>query len=155
MLRIELDDDPSGSDERARLFSPGQVLTGRVSWSEPKAPGQVRMELAWATIGKGTTDSRVTHAWECEAPLPEGQASFSLTLPRGPLSYRGRLMSIEWELRGWLGARPSGLLGLIAIAGEEPARLPLVISWSDSPLSGEDLPLEVELRGWTDRLSKS
>lgn len=64
-------------------------------------------------------------------------------------------MSIEWELRGWLGARPSSLLGLIAIAGEEPARLPLVIGWSDEPLGGEELPIEVEHRSWAERLSKS
>jgi hypothetical protein len=155
MLRIELDDDVAVSGDRLRLFRPGQVLTGRVRWAETKPPGEVRMELVWSTLGKGTSDTRVSQSWQCDAPLPEGEARFSLTLPRGPLSYRGRLMSIEWELRGWLGARPSGLLGLIAIAGEEPARLPLVISWGDSPLSGDDLPIEVEPRGWTDRLSKT
>ncbi len=88
-LRIQLDSSHCG---------PGQLLSACVVWGCESIPSNILLELTWQTSGKGTDDSETVFK-ESFKPLSEsGEKTFQIALPRGPISVRGNLISIEWQL---------------------------------------------------------
>jgi hypothetical protein len=97
-------------------FCSGQAVAGEVTWSLPKAPDEVVLELLWTTRGKGTVDTRIVQAVRYAKPLAQDSRAFDLPLPHTPVSFNGKLVSVVWYLR--LLARPSN----------EQAQLKIIIS---------------------------
>lgn len=89
-LRIEVD---GGKQVR-----PGHVLTGRFAWQLDQAAPGLELRLIWHTEGKGTRDGQVIDTLRLETPPLSGEREFSFTLPAGPYSCSGRLISIVWAL---------------------------------------------------------
>ncbi|MEP6668290.1 MAG: hypothetical protein ABJF10_04010 [Chthoniobacter sp.] len=84
--------------DRQSAFSPGDRVTGQVSWQLGAAPKNAELRLLWRTEGRGIEDDGLVEA----IPFPNPQAvetrPFSLTLPDGPYSFSGALITLTWTL---------------------------------------------------------
>lgn len=89
MLEIQIDGDPTH-------FTPGGTVCGRVDWHEEKAPEAIEVRLLWYTEGRGDTDVGVARMLRVEAPAAMGSTPLHFECPRGPLSFSGRLISLQW-----------------------------------------------------------
>jgi hypothetical protein len=79
-------------------FTPGELLSGRVSWRVPESPASVELRLFWYTSGKGTQDVGVVDTSSFASPRADDGRDFTLPLPREPYSFSGKLISIVWAL---------------------------------------------------------
>lgn len=93
-------------DEQKTVFGPGDVVSGTIQWSLDENPRQLELSLFWYTSGKGTRDVGVIDAMQIDNPGALGSKAFSFTLPRGPCSFSGRLISLIWALE--LTCTPGG-----------------------------------------------
>ncbi|MCC5789318.1 MAG: hypothetical protein JJT75_06770 [Opitutales bacterium] len=80
------------------VYLPGETLHGTLRWVLDKAPKSIEVVLFWSTQGKGTQDSGVVVREEWPKPGPFGEKSFTFKLPHAPLSFHGKLISLEWGL---------------------------------------------------------
>ena len=103
------------ADDRTS-FQGGQTVAGVVSWSLPKAPDEITLELLWTTRGKGTVDTQIVQAVRIQKPPSHGARPFQFQLPSSPISFSGKIVSLVWYLR--LLARPSN----------EQAQLKIIVS---------------------------
>lgn len=108
-LRIELD---NGRD----TFAPGDRVEGHAVWSLDPGPKSLELSLLWYTSGKGTRDAAVLQARKIDNPGAFGSERFSFTLPPGPYSFSGRLISLIWALE------------LTCTPGDETVRKEIVVS---------------------------
>ena len=90
-LSIELNDGKGA-------FAPGERLEGRIEWSGDADPKALELSLLWYTSGKGTRDVGIVHTYKIDSPGSSGSDRFSFTLPRGPYSFSGKLISLVWAL---------------------------------------------------------
>jgi hypothetical protein len=72
--------------------------------------------LFWHTRGKGTEDMDAVHQLSFPHPMAQESRPFSFSLPRGPYSFSGKLISLIWEIE------------LIAASSKETARIEIVLS---------------------------
>jgi hypothetical protein len=87
-------------------FKPGEELAGAfvIPGGPPPQTRSVELSVLWQTSGKGTEDLGVIHyrAWKADdeslAELPN-PGTFTIRLPRTPLSYNGELIKIHWLAR--------------------------------------------------------
>src|SRR5436190_19173698 len=79
-------------------FAPGEKLCGVVHWQLDFPPESAELRLLWYTQGKGTQDLQVIDVANFDAPARSGDFEFEFTLPAGPHSYSGKLISIRWTL---------------------------------------------------------
>jgi len=93
------------ADNRA-TFSPGEQVQGTCGWWLDRAPSAIEMRLFWYTEGKGTKDVDVVDTIRFESPAAQNRREFSFTLPSGPYSFSGKLISLIWALE--LVVQPSG-----------------------------------------------
>lgn len=104
-LTIELDRPDAA-------YQPGDRLSGRYRWEDPRANELRALELSvlWYTLGQGEEDMAIHmfQRWEYEEPdqTPDAPAApridtrtFECVLPRSPLSYDGVLVKICWCVR--------------------------------------------------------
>jgi len=103
------------------VFSPGQGLQGAVQWRLDTDPEYLELNLFWYTSGKGTRDIGVVETVRFENPGTLGSKDFAFTLPQGPYSFSGRLISLIWSLE------------LTCSPGSQTVRREIVVS----PTSGE------------------
>ncbi len=108
-LGIEL----SGSKD---AFAPGEQVEGRIEWGLDANPKALTLSLLWYTSGKGTRDARVLHTHKIDNPGALGSDKFSFTLPAGPYSFSGKLISLIWALE------------LTCTPGNETVRKEIVVS---------------------------
>lgn len=108
-LRIELADDRS-------WFLPGGQLEGRVVYRLDEPPEAVEVRLFWHTSGKGTEDVEIVDMQRFEGMGPHGEGAFAFTLPLGPYSFSGSLITLAWSLE------------LVALPGGETERLDIVVA---------------------------
>jgi len=90
-LNIELND-------ARNAFAPGEQVEGRIEWSLDANPDALTLSLLWYTSGKGTRDIGVLYANRIDSPGALGSDKFSFTLPPGPYSFSGKLISLIWAL---------------------------------------------------------
>jgi len=90
-LSIEL----NGSKD---TFAPGEQIEGRIEWGLDANPKTLELSLLWYTSGKGTRDVSVLHTHRIDSPGALGSDKFSFTLPPGPYSFSGKLISLIWAL---------------------------------------------------------
>lgn len=81
-----------------RAFGPGESLRGRAIWMLEKPAEYLELLLFWQTSGYGTQDMAVAESVRFEKPTMEEEREFTLTLPEGPYSFRGKLITIGWYL---------------------------------------------------------
>ncbi len=93
MSLLELQIDPSQKN-----VSPGQNLEGQASWVCEEPPKKATIRLIWYTEGKGTEDVGVAGEAEFENPQVSDQQRFSFTLPVGPYSFSGIMISLIWAV---------------------------------------------------------
>jgi hypothetical protein len=85
-------------DGGGEAYSPGEMVSGTVSWELERHASGVEMRLFWYTRGKGTTDVQVVKAKHFDAPGTGGSRSFKFVLPDEPYSFSGKLISLVWAL---------------------------------------------------------
>jgi len=90
-LKVEL-------DEGRTSFRPGEVVRGTASWSLEAPPAAVEVRLIWFTQGKGDRDVGLVETVPCPAPGAEGRQAFAFSLPDGPYSFSGTLVSLLWAV---------------------------------------------------------
>jgi hypothetical protein len=79
-------------------FAPGDSLTGIASWNLPKPPREIELRLFWYTRGKGTSDVQVVHSIPIANPPSQDRHRFAFSLPDGPYSFSGTLISLAWGI---------------------------------------------------------
>ena len=90
-LRIALHDDKT-------VFAPRETIRGVVEWNLDADPRRLDLSLFWYTAGKGTRDvGMVRNVW-FDNPGVHGSKDFSFTLPEGPYSFSGKLISVIWAI---------------------------------------------------------
>ena len=84
--------------EDKTTFAPGQAVHGAAQWSLETNPRALELSLFWYTAGKGTRDVGVVETLTIDHPGWCGSKDFAFTLPKGPFSFSGRLISLIWAL---------------------------------------------------------
>ncbi len=87
-------------------FAPRGIMDGTVQWNLDGNPQYLELSLFWYTSGKGTRDVGVVETRRFDEPGACGSKGFSFTLPEGPYSFSGKLISLIWaiELTGSPGS---------------------------------------------------
>lgn len=98
-LRIEIE----GGN---RSFEPKSTLSGTASWSVQNPLEEVSLRLFWYTQGKGDQDVEIVAEERFRSPAQSERREFSFTLPEGPYSFSGKLISLLWALE--LIVQPGG-----------------------------------------------
>jgi hypothetical protein len=91
-LRIDLLEDKAA-------FLPGEQIKGSLQWDLESAPEIIRLQLGWKTEGKGNEDSETLATEMISQPPLQGNQEFTFTLPEGPYSFSGKLISVIWYLK--------------------------------------------------------
>jgi hypothetical protein len=90
-VRIDLGDG-------GQSYKPGDSIRGRVTWQVDDEPQSAELRLFWYTSGKGTQDVETIDSVAFTAPQMNDDRSFTLSLPRQPFSFSGKLISLVWAL---------------------------------------------------------
>lgn len=77
---------------------PGQTISGQVLWELTSGSTEVILAFGWWTSGVGTVEEAVVENRTWKDPPRIGRESFSFTLPPGPYSFSGKLISLQWGL---------------------------------------------------------
>ncbi len=111
-IRIEL-------DQNQTTYQPGQEISGTVSWQHDRVPKNACVRLIWYTQGKGTEDAGIAEKFVLDLPQPTDQRRFEWTLPAGPYSFSGRLISLIWAVELEVDKKFSRTDILVAPDGQE------------------------------------
>ena len=90
-LAIEIQDG-------ANAFLPGEAVEGTVSWQLDRPAVTAELRLFWYTQGKGDQDVGVVSTVPFGTPEIQDRRPFRVTLPDGPFSFSGKLISLVWAL---------------------------------------------------------
>ncbi len=115
-------------DDRT-AFAPRDTVQGSVEWHLDERPRHLDLSLFWYTSGKGTRDVGVVESKRIDGPQASGSSNFSFTLPAGPYSFSGKLISLIWAVE------------LTCTPGSETVRREIVLSPTgrEIPLRGDAL----------------
>ena len=102
--------------EDKTAFAPLQVVQGMIRWFLASYPRSLELSLFWYTMGKGTRDVGVVETLTFHNPGAFDSKDFTFTLPEGPYSFSGKLISLLWALE------------LVVEHPRETARLELTVS---------------------------
>jgi hypothetical protein len=84
--------------ESRTSYAPGDTVRGTVQWNVQGNPQRLDLSLLWYTTGKGTRDVGVIETLAVDNPGSFGSRDFAFTLPYGPYSFSGKLISLIWVL---------------------------------------------------------
>lgn len=104
-LNIQLNSDRN-------TFVPGQTAEGVISWQLDEKPQRLTLGLHWYTRSMADKRSGMADSIEFKRPGLKGSKAFSLEIPQGPYSFKGRLLSLNWVLE----LSPSPGIGLASQA---------------------------------------
>jgi len=79
-------------------FSPRESVMGEVSWQLDAAPKSAELRLLWRTSGRGSPDVGIVESVTFENPQATETRPFAFTLPEGPYSFSGALITLRWGL---------------------------------------------------------
>ena len=102
-------------DNKTR-YAPGETVHGSVQWNVEGNPKRLDLSLLWYTAGKGTRDVGIIETVEIDNPGAFGSRDFAFSLPYGPYSFSGKLISLVWTLE------------LMASPGEQTVRQEITVS---------------------------
>lgn len=97
-------------------FDPGAEIDVYLEWELDDEPEAVELRLVWNTSGKGDTDLDVVQTEHFDWPSRSETRRTTITLPRQPYSFSGKLISLIWALE------------LIALPSDESTRLEFTIA---------------------------
>lgn len=97
-------------------FVPGEVVEGTASWQLEKPAQSVELRLFWYTQGKGDQDVGVVATVPFPEPALQDRRGFRISLPLGPYSFSGKLISLLWALE------------VVAEPGSRAGRLEIIVS---------------------------
>ena len=80
-----------------KIIKPGGRVQGSVTWNLEKLPKDFEVRLFWVTRGIGTEDLQVVEKVSIE-PRKQGEFRLEFTLPEGPYSFSGKLISLVWAV---------------------------------------------------------
>jgi hypothetical protein len=106
-------------------FKPGSLLAGRATWHLDEDAEATEIRLFWYTAGKGTQDVGIVRTLRVDTPERSGYRDFSFSVPEGPYSFSGKLITLAWAVE------------LVVLPSGETERLDLQIG---------PQPVEVDLR---------
>jgi hypothetical protein len=84
--------------DRKTDFSPRESVVGDVSWQLDAPPKSAELRLLWRTSGRGVPDVCVVETVNFENPQATETRPFAFTLPEGPYSFSGALITLKWGL---------------------------------------------------------
>ncbi|MDR3403813.1 MAG: hypothetical protein P4L99_15050 [Chthoniobacter sp.] len=106
-------------------FSPRERVAGDVSWQLDAPPKSVELRLLWSTDGRGLQDESVVETIPFASPQATESRPFAITLPDGPYSFSGALITLRWELElTVLPGNQTTSVGIIVAPGGEAVSLP-------------------------------
>lgn len=109
------------TNDGVTTFRPGDVVEGTVRWQRASPPVEVELRLFWYTEGRGDQDVGVVQTVPFDNPAAVDRRTFRVTLPEGPYSFSGKLITLAWGLEAV--AQPgdwSGRAGItLSPTGEE------------------------------------
>jgi hypothetical protein len=82
----------------ANAFLPGETVEGTVSWQLDRPAETAELRLFWYTQGKGDQDVGVVSTVPFANPELQERRVFRVSLPDGPFSFSGKLISLLWAL---------------------------------------------------------
>ncbi|MEA2604776.1 MAG: hypothetical protein QOF89_5768 [Acidobacteriota bacterium] len=97
----------------ATAFAPGEAVEGTASWQLERPAQTVELRLFWYTRGKGDEDMGVVSTVPFPEPALMDSRGFRITLPAGPFSFSGKLISLIWALE--VVAEPGSRAGRLEI----------------------------------------
>jgi len=78
-------------------LKPNEQVKGNITWFLDKIPKDLEIRLFWHTQGRGTEDLKIIDKVNI-TPALQGEYSFTFTLPQGPYSFSGKLISLIWAI---------------------------------------------------------
>lgn len=100
----------------ANAFLPGETVEGTVSWQLDRPAQTIELRLFWYTQGKGDQDVGVVSTVPFGNPGLQDRRPFRVSLPDGPFSFSGKLISLAWALE------------LVAEPGSRASRTEITVS---------------------------
>lgn len=85
-------------DVAGPAFEPGAEIDVELSWELDAPCDALELRLVWNTSGKGDSDLEVISAERIDAPSLQESKRLTITLPRSPYSFSGKLVSLIWAL---------------------------------------------------------
>lgn len=79
-------------------FDPGAEIAVNAAWDLDAPPDKIEARLVWHTSGKGDRDLKVVKAVTIESPPARDQQLITFSLPWGPYSFSGKLISLIWGI---------------------------------------------------------
>jgi hypothetical protein len=79
-------------------FAPRETVEGALRWRLDSQPRRIDVSLLWYTSGRGTQDVGVVETLTIEEPNSVGSRDFAFTLPEGPYSFSGKLITVIWAI---------------------------------------------------------
>jgi hypothetical protein len=80
-------------------FNPGDEVRVRLIWDLAETLKRIDLSLGWHTVGKGDADESVTEKFTLNDVGHEQSIELCITLPDGPYSFSGQLISLIWTLK--------------------------------------------------------
>lgn len=77
-------------------WKPGETLEVEVAWSADQPVEEVEARLLWRTEGRGDEEDGVVASERWPTTGTSGDRELQFTLPTGPWSYQGELLTIQW-----------------------------------------------------------
>jgi hypothetical protein len=102
--------------EDKRTFRPGEKVSGKVLWILDDRPEAFEIRLFWYTEGKGTQDVEIVDVMKIDSSAEHREDEFSFTLPNGPYSFSGKLISLLWAIEA------------VVLPSEQAERLGITVS---------------------------
>jgi hypothetical protein len=108
-------------------FEPGELIEGKLTWSQIRQGVDLEIRLIWFTLGKGSRDYSIVSSQPVAQPKESGQIDFRFEAPDWPHSFSGELISLQWAIE------------VVELPSEEAIEVELVIApgRKEIALSGE------------------
>ena len=88
--------------DEGRFFKPGQKLKGSATWTADPAPHRVEVRLFWFTSGAAPTQVGIVNRSVIRNVKDRLSGTFEFTMPPGPWSFAGRLVTLHWAVEAVL-----------------------------------------------------
>ena len=83
-------------------FFGGDTISVHLAWNGKYPLERLCLSLLRHVSGKGSNTTELAHTVDIDTALISGEQVIDLTLPYGPVSYSGRLISISWSIQASL-----------------------------------------------------
>lgn len=114
---------------------PGSEVRGMASWRGVSKIKSASIHLYWSATSEGNEDVEIVQTIHFDQPNLSDQREFHFTLPEGPLSFSGQLISLSWGLE-------------LVVSPGHSTRVPLNVCGKDGPISLPSIKVKPQTRSW-------